>query len=311
MRVLVTGATGFVGRRLLAHLDDVVVLSRDPDRARALLAVKGAVRWDATSPPPQEAFDGVEAVVHLAGESVARGRWTAAKKQSIHDSRVQGTKYLVDGISRLASPPRVLVSASAVGFYGSRGDEVLDESSAPGADFLADVCRGWEEAALRAHQFGVRVVLNRLGVVLDSSGGALKQMLLPFKLGLGGRLGDGRQWMPWVHLDDAVGLILHGLRKDISGPMNVVAPEPVRNAEFTRALATAIHRPAVLPVPGFGLRLAVGEFAQVLLGSQRAVPRVAERSGYKFVHPRLPDAIAAICGNRSPAAAAATTAQTH
>src|SRR5947209_79860 len=250
MRAVVTGATGFVGQRLLERLENPVVLSRDPDRAMQALARfrVAAARWDPMlGPPPADVFNGIDAVFHLAGEPIAGGRWTKARKQRICDSRVIGTKHLVDGLAKLDRRPPVLVSSSAVGYYGSRGDELLTESSAAGDDFLADVCVAWEKAANEAERLGMRVVLNRTGVVLGR-GGALEKMLKPFKLGIGGRLGNGRQWMPWIHLDDLVGLLLFAAERDaIRGPMNAVAPAPVTNREFTKALARAVHRPAILP----------------------------------------------------------------
>ncbi|MBI2826854.1 MAG: TIGR01777 family protein [Planctomycetia bacterium] len=295
MRALVTGATGFIGRRLLEEIAQPVVLSRDPARARAQRSGVEAHAWDPLADvPPSASFEGVEAVFHLAGESVGEGRWTAAKKQRIRDSRVVGTANLVRALAALDRRPRVLVSASAIGYYGSRGDEVLDETSAPADDFLADVCRAWEAAAMAAENHGVRAVCARFGVVLGPGGGALKKMLFPFRLGLGGRLGSGRQWMSWVHVDDVVGILLHAAKNEnLRGPINAVSPAPVTNREFTRVLAGALHRPAVFPVPALGLRLAVGEFAEVLLGSQRVMPSVAQREGYAFRYPTLEGALAA------------------
>jgi len=287
MKALVTGATGFVGPRLLRLLDRPVVLSRDPDRARHTIGhlVDRIIRWDPLQgPPPQEAFQGVDAVMHLAGESVAAGRWTAARKAMIRDSRVIGTRNLVQGIVQAAVKPRVLVSASAVGYYGDRGEEELTEAASPASDFLAQVCVEWEREALAAERSGVRVALARTGIVLGSgSGGALSKMLLPFKLGAGGPLGNGRQWMSCIHVDDVAGLILWAIgNESISGPVNAVCPEPVRNTEFTRALAQAVHRPAILPAPGFALRLALGELSHVMLDSVRVIPEVALSSGYRF-----------------------------
>jgi hypothetical protein len=298
MRTLVTGATGFIGRKLLAELADPVVLSRNPDKAQDALARGKAFGWDPMArEPPREAFDGVEAVIHLAGEPVAEGRWTDAKKQRILESRTIGTANLVRAICNLPQPPRVLVSASAIGIYGDRGDEPLEERSAPGNDFLADVCRQWEAAADPARERGVRVVHPRIGIVLGSSGGALAKMLTPFKFGLGGRLGSGRQWMSWIHVDDLVGMLLFAAENDrATGPMNAVSPTPVTNREFTRALAAAVHRPAVFPVPGFALRLLLGEFAQILLASQRVLPRAAEKAGYPFRYTDLGTALRSIVG---------------
>ena len=290
--VLVTGATGFIGRRLVRELDRPIILSRRPEEARKILGAAEVHAWNPEEgPPPVEAFEGVEAIFHLAGDSVASGRWTAAKKARIRRSRVQGTANLVEGLRNLKSRPRVLVSASAVGYYGSRGDEVLEEASAPGTDFLAGVSVAWEAEAGRARELGLRVVTVRNGMVLGAGGGALARMLLPFKVGLGGRLGDGRHWMPWVHLDDVVGLMLDAAKSEISGAMNAVAPEPVINQEFTRTLARVLHRPAIFPVPRLALALLFGELSTLLVASQRVVPRVAERTGYKFRFTSLEEAL--------------------
>jgi uncharacterized protein len=304
MKALVTGGSGFVGPRLLRMLDQPIVLSRDPDRARRSIGNLAGriVRWDPMQgPPPREAFDGIEAVFHLAGESVAEGRWTAAQKARIRESRVVGTRHLVEGIAQAAAKPAVLVSASAVGYYGSRGDEELTESAAPAHDFLAEVCVAWEREALAAAESGVRVVTARTGIVLGAGGGALGKMLTPFKLGAGGPLGNGRQWMPWVHVADLARLYLHAAdTPSIRGPMNAVAPNPVRNSEFTRALGRALHRPAFMPAPYIGLRILFGEFAEVLFASQRVIPRVALDTGFVF---RYPDIAAALAEILTPAAA--------
>ena len=295
MKALVTGATGFVGPRLLRLLDRPVVVTRNPDRARAVVGhlAERILRWDPLEgPPPAEAFDGVEAVLHLAGESVAEGRWTAAQKNRIRDSRVVGTRHLVQGIAQAARKPAVLVSASAVGYYGDRGDEELTESARPADDFLAQVCVAWEQEALAAEKAGVRVVTARTGIVLGAGGGALAKMLTPFKLGGGGPLGNGRQWMPWIHVADLARLYVHAAETTgIRGPMNAVAPNPVRNLEFTKALGRALHRPAFIPAPYFGLRLLFGEFAQVLFASQRVIPRVALDSGFVFQFPEIAAAL--------------------
>jgi uncharacterized protein (TIGR01777 family) len=294
MRALVTGATGFIGRRLLRELDRPVVLARSPTRAAQVLGpgIK-VVAWNADAgPPPPESFHGIDAVFHLAGESVGGGRWNQEKKRRIYDSRVRGTQHLVSALRSSGARPAVLVSASAVGFYGDRKDEIVDESFPPGRDFLAQVCQAWEAEAVQARALGIRTVTPRIGVVLGPGGGALARMLPVFKLGLGGRLGHGRQWMPWVHIDDVAGLLLHAAeRAEIDGPMNAVSPEPVTNREFTRTLASVLRRPAIFPVPEFALRLALGEFASVLLASQRVVPRVAERTGYRFRYTVLSEAL--------------------
>jgi uncharacterized protein (TIGR01777 family) len=304
MTALVTGGTGFVGPRLLRMLDRPTVLTRNPDRARQSIGHLAGriIRWDPlTGPPPSEAFEGVDAVFHLAGESVAEGRWTAAQKARIRDSRVIGTRHLVQGIVQAARKPAVLVSASAVGYYGDRGDEELTESAPPAHDFLADVCIDWEKEGLAAGEAGVRVVTARTGIVLGPGGGALAKMLTPFKLGAGGPLGNGRQWMPWVHVTDLARLYLHAAETAaIRGPMNAVAPQPVRNAEFTKALGRQLHRPAFMPAPYLGLRLVFGEFAKVLFASQRVIPKVATDTGFVFQYPDIASALRDIL---APAAA--------
>lgn len=292
MKALVTGATGFIGQRLLPWLKWPVVLTRNPERTGTALANVELHRWEPeAAPPPAEAFRGVDTVFHLAGESVAAGRWSAARKQRIRDSRVLGTRHLVAALAALKERPAVLVSASAIGYYGDRGDEVLDEDALPGNDFLAGVCKEWEAEANRAAELGIRVVTPRIGLVLGKAGGALERMLTPFRLGLGGPLGPGRQWMSWIHIDDLIGLLLYAGPRHISGPMNAVAPNPVTNREFTRELARALRRPAIFPVPRFALRLALGEMAGVPLASQRVMPAIAQRTGYRFQYPRLADAL--------------------
>jgi uncharacterized protein (TIGR01777 family) len=296
MKALVTGATGLVGRELLRRLESAVVLTRDVAESERRLG--GGVKAWAWQPSreaaPAAAFDGVDAVFHLAGEPVAAGRWTAERKQRIKDSRVLGTRHLVETLSTSASLPRVLICASGVDFYGHRGDTELREGSARGQGFLSDVCEAWEAEARAAERVGIRVVLARLGLVLAPRGGALERMLPPFRLGVGGKLGDGRQWLPWVHLDDAVGLLLHAARDErLRGPLNVVAPEAVTNAEFTRALGQALGRPAVLPVPRVALRVLFGELSQALLDSRRVVPAVALETHYEYRYPRLGPALAA------------------
>lgn len=296
MRILVSGSSGLVGTALVKRLTGdghtVVRLVR-----AATAAASGDALWD----PTQGVFDGVaaegaDAVVHLAGENVASGRWTATRRTAIRESRVRGTALLADTLARLRHPPPTLVSASAVGFYGDRGEEPLTESSAAGTGFLAEVCEAWEQAAAPAAAAGIRVVHQRFGVILSARGGALTRMLLPFRLGAGGRLGSGRQWMSWITLDDAVGSVCHALTTThCRGPVNAVSPGPVRNADFTRALAQAVHRPAVFPVPAFALKILLGDMAQeLLLAGQRVEPAVLLRTGYRFQHTALGPALQAI-----------------
>jgi len=296
MKALVTGGTGLIGRGLLARLAEPVVTSRDPARAARRLGPVRAVRWEPEGGPvPKEAVREVEAVFNLAGEPVAGGRWTAERKRRIRDSRVAGTRHLVEGLAALEARPRVLVSVSAVGYYGDRGDEELDERSAPGSGFLAELCQEWEREALAAEKLGIRVVCARIGLVLAPEGGALARMLAPFRMGAGGRLGDGRQWMSWIHLDDVAGLLLHAATvEEVRGAMNAVSPHPVTNGDFTRALGRALHRPAFLPVPKAALRIAFGEMSEILTSSQRVSPRVAQRSGYVFQHGDLDEALRAV-----------------
>jgi uncharacterized protein (TIGR01777 family) len=295
MRTLITGATGLIGRALVSRVGSAVVLSRHPEQAAQRLGSVEAYAWSAEAgPPPVAALRGVDTVFNLAGEPVAEGRWSADRKRRIRDSRVLGTRHLVAGLAAADPKPKVLVSASAVGFYGDRGDEVLDEASPRGSGFLADVCVEWEREALAAQKLGVRVVSVRIGIVLAAEGGALEKMLPLFRLGVGGRMGNGRQWMPWIHVDDVVGILLHASSTaTLSGAVNAVGPRPATNNEFTGALGRAVRRPAVLPVPSLALRLALGEMGGVVTGSQRVVPRSAERSGYVFKYPDLAGALAA------------------
>ena len=295
MRVLITGATGFVGR-VLAHAlmergDRRMVLTRDPERARlALPALAQAYAWDPLEgPPPAGAFDGVDAVVNLMGESVV-GRWTARKRSAILESREVASRNLVLGMRDAGVP--VLVSASAVGFYGDRGDEELTEDAPRGEGFLSDVCVRWEAAASEASSSGTRVVLLRTGMVAGRGGGFLAPLSRVTRFGLGGPAGSGRQWWPWVHLDDVVGLILHALDNEaVQGPLNASAPAPVRQRDMAKALGRVLRRPAFTPAPAFTLRLALGGFAVELLNSRRAVPAAALASGYAFRHTDLDAAL--------------------
>lgn len=287
MKALITGATGFVGKKLLTHLKQSHVLSRNAEKAEKQLSAFGvmAFAWNPEKEQaPLAAFEGVDTVFHLAGESVAEGRWTEAKKARMRDSRIAGTRNLVNAMASLKQRPKVLVCASAIGIYGDRGSELLPETAKPADGFLAELCKDWEAEAAVAKELGIRVVSIRVGIVLGKNGGALGKMLTPFYLGVGSPLGSGKQYMSWIHLDDLVGMMLFAAENEkTSGAMNGTAPNPVSNKEFTKALGKAVHRPTFFPaVPGFVLRLALGEFAEVLLGSQRCVPQAALDAGYRF-----------------------------
>jgi uncharacterized protein (TIGR01777 family) len=291
--IAVSGSTGLVGNALCARLAasgaNVLRLVR-----RQNVGSLQELYWDPqTGFITPERLNGTSAVVHLAGESIAAGRWTDDRKQRIRSSRVDGTRTLASALARLERPPRVLVCASAVGFYGDRGDELLDESSPPGTGFLADVCREWEAAAAPAAEAGIRVIHLRLGLVLSKRGGGLQKMLLPFKLGAGGRLGSGRQYWSWIHLGDVIGAFLHAVAHDeLSGPVNAVGPHPATNAEFTQVLGHVLHRPTILPMPAFAARLALGEMAdELLLSSARVLPRKLQGSGYAFAYTDLDAAL--------------------
>lgn len=297
MRVLISGATGFVGRALCRHLlgkgDEVWAFSRRPAQAKASLeGVSRVFAWDAaTVEPPAEAFEGVDAMIHLAGESVV-GRWTQAKREAIRSSRVDSTQLLVAALAKLEKPPQTLISASAIGYYGEKGDAEVTEESGPDNDFLAQTAVAWEAAALRAELSGIRVVCLRTGIVLGQGGGALDAMLRPFKLGVGGPLGSGEQWWSWVALADVIGLIDFALRTpEVEGPLNVTAPEPVRQKDFAKALGKALNRPAFMPAPAFALKLALGGFSAELLSSKKVLPRKAELLGYRFRFNDLEDCL--------------------
>lgn len=288
MKCIVSGGTGFIGRRIVgqlrAHGHEVAVWTRRPAGA-------GQFAWDPLGgEPAEESLRGVDAVVHLAGEPVAQ-RWNDAVKARIRDSRVLGTRRLVNVLARMQEKPAVLVSASAIGIYGDRGDEVLTEESAHGSGFLVDVCREWEAEAQCAVDLGMRVAVLRIGFVLGKEGGALAQMAPVFKLGAGGRLGSGRQWMPWIHAEDVANLFAHAVENPVEGVWNATSPNPVRNSEFTGALGRAVHRPALFPAPGFGLKLAFGELGQHMLDSARVVPAAATAAGFRFTYPDVDGAL--------------------
>ena len=292
MKILISGSHGLVGTALIKSLEpdghEIYRLVRhypdspdqiewSPDRYSIALSL----------------IEGFDAVVHLAGESIAEGRWTDEKKKRIRESRTRGTKLLADALGNLTNPPRVLLSASAIGYYGDRDEEVLTEASSPGDDFLSEVCVEWENATSHATAMGVRVMNARFGIILDKEGGALKKMLPPFRMGIGGRIGSGKQWMSWIALDDVVDALKLALTNEsMAGPVNFVAPNPVRNAEFTKTLGHALSRPTFLPIPEFGVRLAFGEMADaLLLSSQRVEPKGLKEAGYQFKYPELRSAL--------------------
>ncbi len=294
MRIGIIGATGFIGSALARVASqrghEVTAFTRQP--GLSLPGFRETRPMAATGLAIDAA--GLDALVNLAGESVL-SRWTASKKQRIRESRIALTDRVVESISQAQNGPRILINASGTGAYGHRGEEILTESSSRGSGFLADVCADWEAAAIKAESTGLRVVLLRTGMVLGKCGAAWPLLKRIFRFGIGGRLGNGNQWMSWIHLDDEVGLILHALENaQITGPLNLVSPNPVTNAAFTRAVAHAVHRPAILPAPAFGLRLALGELADVMLDSQRVEPRLALDSGYEFRHPGLDEALASL-----------------
>lgn len=293
MKILVSGSTGLVGKALIKSLttdghEAVRLVRREPSPGAL------EIEWH----PNQGRIDSqqlerLDAVVHLAGESIAAGRWSEERKRSIRESRTKGTSLLSESLASLSHPPAVFLSASAIGYYGNRGDELLKESSAPGNDFLAEVCVEWEASTKAAVEKGIRTVFARFGVILDSDGGALAKMLTPFRMGIGGKVGDGKQWMSWITLEDVVAalrfLISH---ESISGPVNIVAPNPVTNAEFTRTLGRTLSRPTIFPMPAFGARLAFGEMADaLLLSSQKVKPSVLEDKGFRFSWPTLEPAL--------------------
>ncbi len=303
-RVTLTGATGLIGPQLVTALRErdweVTVLTRDPERARAKLGAVETVQWDLMSEAaPPAALVGRDAVVHLAGEPVAQ-RWNADVKRTIRESRVHGTRNLIEGLklagqSDLGARPDVLVSSSAVGYYGPHGEEPLDEDAPPGSDFLAEACVEWEREAAHAQELGMRVVTVRTGIVLDASGGALSKMLPPFRLGVGGPVAGGRQYMSWIHTEDLLGIMLAALEDEHwSGPVNGTAPEPLPNRDFSRVLGRVLGRPAFAPVPALALRLLYGEMAEIITTGARAVPAKALVLGYEFRYPKLEEALRSV-----------------
>ncbi len=300
MKILVTGSSGLVGTALvsaLARAGHTVCRLVRPQSAGGEGVKEGfAVAWNPATGELGGAGVGADAVVNLAGASIADGRWTTQRKALLRASRIETTRTLVGALAKMNARPSVLVSASAIGFYGDRGDEALTEESKPGADFLAGLAREWEAEALKAEALGIRVVLARFGIILAREGGALPKMMLPFKFGAGGKLGSGRQWMSWVTLEDVVGILRFAIENaSVRGAINIVSPQPLQNAEFTSVLAKAMHRPSLFPAPAFALRLALGEMADaLLLSSQRVLPHRLQQSSYRFLHPDLGTALAAI-----------------
>lgn len=292
-RVLVTGSSGPIGAALLPTLSaagySVTRMVRHPSNS------PNEISWDAMQPLDPSKVSGFDAVVHLAGETIM-GRWTDSKKKKIHDSRVQGTRNLSEALAHASARPRVFVCGSAIGYYGNRGDEMLPEDSSPGRGFLAGVCVEWEAATKAAEQSGIRTAHIRTGVVLSRDGGALTTMLPPFRMGLGGRIGDGRQWFSWIHIQDHVNAILHVMNnEEVRGPVNLVAPNPVTNAEFTKALASVLSRPAVFPMPAFAARLVFGQMGEeLLLASQRVEAKKLDQSGFRFQYSDLRPALQAL-----------------
>lgn len=300
MKILITGSSGLVGTALvsaLARAGHTVCRLVRPQSAADEGPKEGfGVAWNPATEELGGAGVGADAVVNLAGASIAGGRWTAERKALLRSSRIGTTHALVGALAKMNARPSVLVSASAIGIYGDRGDETLTEESKPGTDFLADLAKEWEAEAWKAEALGIRVVLARFGIILAPDGGALPKMLTPFKLGVGGRLGSGKQWMSWVTLEDVVAILRFAIENvTVRGAINIVSAQPLRNSEFTKVLAKAVHRPALFPAPAFALRLALGEMANaLLLSSQRVLPQASEKLGYRFLHPDLTSALSSV-----------------
>jgi uncharacterized protein len=310
MNILMTGATGLVGTALVKTFTTeghtIYRLTRtESPKPNAKEPGVFDLPWNPSSgeiggsggSSSLQVPASVDAVINLAGAPVVGGRWTRERKALLRSSRIDTTRGLVSAIAKMEKKPRVLISASAIGYYGNRGEELVTENSAPGTDFLAELAKAWENEAVKAEKFGVRVVLLRFGIILAKQGGALPQMMLPFRFGLGGKLGSGRQWTSWIALQDVVAIVQEALRNDSwKGPINLVALQAARNSEFTKSLAKILHRPAVFTVPAFALKLAMGEMAETLLGGVRVAPQVLEQNGYRFLHANLDEALKAILG---------------
>ena len=301
---MVTGATGFIGKELIKRLNEmgheIVVLTRNSDSARFRVPVHcEVITWDPCRYHLQStALKGVDAVINLAGENIADGRWSPERKRELIQSRELSARRLVNAISYMDKKPKTLVSVSAIGFYGNRGDALLNETDSKGHGFLSDVCKVWEEEILKAKELRVRTVAYRLGMVLGHDGGALNKILPPFKLGLGGKLGSGSQWMSWIHINDLVNMLVHAIENpSIDGIYNAVSPNPVRNKEFTKTLGNVLNRPTIFPVPKFVLKIALGELSELLLGSQRVAAKKISDTGFKFNYPHVKEALQEVCGN--------------
>jgi uncharacterized protein (TIGR01777 family) len=308
MNILMTGATGLVGTALVnkvtAEGHTVYRLTRtESPKSNAKEPGVFDLPWNPSSGEiggsvgsgARQFPADVDAVINLAGAPIVGGRWTKERKALLRSSRVDTTRGLVSAIAKMEKKPRVLISASAIGYYGNRGEELVTENSAPGTDFLAELAKEWENEAVKAEKFGVRVVLLRFGIILAKQGGALPKMMMPFKFGLGGKLGSGRQWTSWIALQDVVAIVEEAFRNDSwKGPINLVAPQAARNSDFTKSLAKILHRPAVFTVPAFALKLAMGEMAETLLGGVRVAPQVLEQNGYRFLNANLDEALKAI-----------------
>ena len=301
MNILITGGTGFIGSALSRELSNsghkVIIASRRKTPPK--LENIEIVRWDIQTPLSSEIMSGIDAVINLAGESLISGRWTKKRKERIMSSRVNTTRLLVESMKNANPKPKVLISVSAVGYYGPHGDEYVTEDFPPASDFLAEVCKAWEKEALKAQELGVRVVITRFGVVLESDGGALSKMAIPFKFFLGGHLGSGQQWFSWVHREDLIGFMKYALENEsVSGHFNLTSPQPVTNKEFCSALGKALNRPSWFHVPAFMIKLTLGEVGKVLLTGQRVLPEKALKAGYQFKYPEINEALRAIFGRK-------------
>lgn len=304
MNVLITGGTGFIGTPLRRELRNaghnvIITTRRNIDSTVGASGRSPLLTWNPPELIPSDVISRMNAVINLAGEPIAPQRWTEEKKRRILSSRIDTTRALVESIRNAALKPKVFISASAIGYYGSHGDEYVTEDTPPASDYLAEVCRKWEAEAFKAEEHGVRVVAVRIGGVLEADGGALAQMVIPFKFFVGGPIGNGKQWFSWIHRDDMVGIIKYVLEnKSISGPVNATAPQPVTNKEFSTALGKALHRPSFLAVPGFVVKLTLGELGGVLLTGQRVLPEKALKEGYEFRYTEVNEALNAIFGNQ-------------